>query len=102
MIRHVVMWKFKDYAEGKTKVENIALVRSKLEALLEKPGFEIIKSFAFHTNVNPKDGMYDAVLEMTFESLDDVLKYRNHPDHKAVSSYVSLVREGRASVDYEI
>ena len=34
MIRHVVMWKFKENAEGKTKEENMAIVTEKLYALL--------------------------------------------------------------------
>lgn len=102
MIKHVVMWKFKSFAQGRSKAENIALVHTMLSGLLEKPEFEIIKSFEFHKNVNPKDGMFDAVLEMTFESLKDVQTYRDLPAHKSVSTFVSLVREERASVDYEI
>ena len=34
MIRHVVMWKFKSEAEGKTKEENMTLVRDALYALV--------------------------------------------------------------------
>ena len=34
MIRHVVMWKFKAEAEGKTREENMAIVRERLYALL--------------------------------------------------------------------
>ena len=102
MIKHIVMWKFKTFAQGRSKAENIAFVHTLLKGLLEKPGFEIVKSFDFRTNVNPKEGMFDAVLEMTFESLADVETYRNHPEHKSVSTFVSLVRDERASVDCEI
>ena len=102
MVRHIVMWKFKDFAQGRTKAENIELIRGNLEELQKKPGLEIIRSFEFHENSNPKEGMFDAVIEMTFDSLEDVKTYREHPEHKAVSSYVALVREDRASVDYYI
>lgn len=102
MVKHIVMWKFKEFAQGRTKNENIDIVKSRLEALLYMPGFEVIKSFEFHKNSNPKEGMFDAVIEMLFDSFDDLSAYRNHPEHKAVSSFVSLVREGRASVDYII
>ncbi len=100
MIKHIVMWKFKDFAEGLTKEENILKVKSMLEALPEKIDF--IREMEVHVNVNPKEGMYDAVLISAFDSLGDVNRYRVHPDHKKISSYVALVRTERASADYEI
>lgn len=99
MIRHVVMWKFKPFAEGKTKEENLLLVKNALESLPEKIDF--LRSMEVKLNVNPKESMFDAVLLSEFDTLDDVLKYREHPEHKKISSYVALVREARASVDYE-
>lgn len=99
MIRHIVMWKFKDFAEGLTREENLLKVRTMLEALPEKIDF--IREMQVQINVNPKDGMYDAVLLSTFDSLEDVGRYRVHPEHKKISSYVALVKESRASVDYE-
>lgn len=100
MIRHIVMWKFKDYAEGATKHENILKVKTMLESLPGKIDF--IREMQVDINVNPKEGMYDAVLISAFDSLEDVEKYRVHPEHKKISSFVSLIRESRASVDYEI
>ena len=99
MIKHVVMWKFKPFAEGRTKEENLLLVKSMLEALPEKSDF--LRSMQVNLNVNPKESMFDAVLLSEFDSLEDVLRYREHPEHKKISSYVALVRDARASVDYE-
>ena len=99
MIRHIVMWKFKDFAEGLSREENILKVKSMLEALPEKIDF--IREMQVQVNVNPKEGMYDAVLLSTFDNLEDVGHYRVHPEHKKVSSYVALIKENRASVDYE-
>ena len=100
MIKHIVMWKFKDYAEGATKQENIFKVKAMLEALPEKIDF--IREMQVNVNINPKEGMYDAVLTSAFDTLEDVERYRVHPEHKKISSFVALIREGRASVDYEI
>lgn len=100
MIKHVVMWRFKPFAEGRTKKENLLLVKSMLEALPEKIDF--LRSMKVSLNVNPKEGMFDAVLESEFDSLEDVGRYRIHPEHKKISSYVALVKEDRASVDYEM
>lgn len=100
MIKHIVMWKFKDYAEGATKQENILKVKAMLEALPDKIDF--IREMQVNINVNPKEGMYDAMLISAFDTLEDVGRYRVHPEHKKISSFVALIREGRASVDYEI
>ena len=99
MIRHIVMWRFKDFAEGLSREENILKVKAMLEALPEKIDF--IREMQVQINVNPKEGMYDAVLLSTFDTLEDVGRYRVHPEHKKVSSYVALIKESRASVDYE-
>ena len=99
MVKHVVMWKFKPFAEGKTKEENLLLVKNALEALPEKIDF--LRSMEVNLNINPKESMFDAVLLSEFDTLEDGLKYRDHPEHKKISSYVALVREARASVDYE-
>ncbi len=99
MIRHIVMWKFKDFAEGLSREENLAKVKSMLEALPEKIDF--IREMQVQLNVNPKEVMYDAVLMSTFDTLEDVGRYRVHPEHKKISSYVALIKESRASVDYE-
>ena len=99
MIRHIVMWKFRDYAEGLTREENAMKVKAMLEALPEKIDF--IREMQVQINVNPKEGMYDAVLLSTFDTREDVARYRVHPEHKKISSYVALIKENRASVDYE-
>ena len=33
MIKHIVLWKLKDEAEGRSKIENAHLMKTKLEAL---------------------------------------------------------------------
>ncbi len=98
MVKHIVMWKFKEEAEGLTKEENLLKVKTMLEALPEKIDF--IRHIEVNMNVNFNGSNFDAVLISEFDSIEDVNRYRVHPDHKKISSYVSLVREDRASVDY--
>ena len=100
MIRHIVMWKFKEFAQGRTKKENLELVKGMLEELPSKIDF--IRSMEDNFNVNDKAGMFDAVLISEFDTLEDVERYRVHPEHMAISDYVALVKEDRASVDYEV
>lgn len=100
MVRHIVMWKFKDEAEGLSKKENLLKVKAMLEALPEKIDF--IRHMEVNLNENDNGKNFDAVLISEFDSLDDVKRYRVHPDHVKISEYVSLVRLDRASVDYTI
>lgn len=99
MIVHLVMWKFKESAEGCGRMENAARVKEKLEALTGV--IPQIKSLEVRLNVNDSDPMaYDAVLISRFETMEDIELYKNHPEHKKVSAFCKLVRESRASVDY--
>ena len=70
MIKHIVMWKFKDEAEGLTKTENIQKVKSMLEALPQKIDF--IREMHVAVNVNPKEWMLDAMRISAFDSIEDV------------------------------
>lgn len=76
MIRHIVMWKFKEMAEGATKAENLRKVKSLLEALPDTIPF--IRRMEVHLNENPNPKNYDAVLVSEFDSLEDLSAYTAH------------------------
>ena len=97
MVKHIVMWKLKDFAEGKSKDENIKFIKAELENLVNL--IPQIKFLEVGKNILP-DADYDAVLYSEFESPEDLEIYQNHPEHKKVAAYVSKVRDGRTSGDY--
>ena len=88
MLIHTVMWKFCD-AEGKTKAENIEIVKEGLESLITK--VPTLQSIEFFKNEVECDRNFDAML-----ALD---AYKNHPEHQKVAAYVAKVTCGRAAVD---
>lgn len=94
MIKHIVMWKFK---EGEK--ENMLLFRDKLLALSNE--IDEIKSIEVGINMNKPEKNYDAVLISEFESLEDLDKYINNPKHKVVSEFCKSIRIDRKSVDFE-
>ena len=100
MIRHVVMWKFKEEAEGKSKVENMQIVRDSLFALL--PIIPEIKKMEIGADIGGTDMSYDMVLIMEFESMEALHTYKVHPEHQKISQYVKKVRTARATVDREL
>ena len=99
MIKHVVMWKLKNFAEGASKEENALLVKSKLEALKKK--IKGIKVLEVGFNINKSPSSYDVVLYAEFENMEDLNRYKTHHEHKKVGDFVGKVRIERKSVDYE-
>ena len=99
MIKHIVMWKFKEEAEGKTKQENMDIVRDRLYAL---PAIiPEIKKMEIGFDVKHTDMSADLALLTEFDSLDTLKTYAEHPDHQLVSKYVRKVIESRVVIDFE-
>ena len=100
MIRHVVMWKFKPEAEGKTREENMAIVRDSLYALV--PIIPEIKRMEIGFDVKHTDMSMDFMLLTEFDNMDTLAYYAAHPDHVAVAAYLGKVVEKRVVLDCEI
>ncbi len=100
MLKHVVMWRFREGAEGRSRTEHARWIKESLEALRG----EIPQIVDIEVGVNeiPSPAAYDAVLIATFSSLADMEIYKNHPSHAAVSNHCEMVRESRVVVDYTI
>lgn len=99
MIKHIVMWKLKDSAEGNSKAVNAQLIKDKLESL--KGVIKEIKFMEVGINAeNSEAGNYDVLLISEFESFETLEIYQKHPLHKHVGEFVAKVRETRACVDF--
>lgn len=101
MIKHIVMWKLAGNAEGRTKAENAAVMKTMLEALPGK--IEELKSAEVGINIAPlnSDAVCDVVLTTTCASLEDLKVYAGHPEHQKVVQFISKVTEERRVADYE-
>ncbi|EGT3616974.1 Dabb family protein [Clostridium perfringens] len=100
MIKHIVMWKLKDEAEGNSKAENAKIIKDSLEDLQGK--FKEIVSLEVGIDVNKSEQAYDIVLYSTFNSLEDLDSYQKNPDHVKAGSFVKKVASSRVVVDYEV
>jgi Stress responsive A/B Barrel Domain len=101
MIHHIVKWKLKDFADGRTRKENAQLIRQRLEGLREN----MIQIKKIEVGINMDTSQYsnfDIVLDSFFDSYKDMEIYQRHPLHEAVSKWIGTVRETRTAVDYEI
>lgn len=100
MIRHVVAWKLKEIAEGKTKEENAKIIKQGLEGL--KPIVKEIISIEVGINFNNSDAAFDLVLITDFSSIEDLNAYQTNPNHLKIAGYIGKVREDRIVADYNI
>lgn len=98
MLKHIVMWKFKEEACEKTKEENLAIVTKGLLSLLGKVP-ELIAMEA-GPDILRTPASYDMALICTFKNKDDMLAYQVNPEHKKVASYISLVSCDRVTADF--
>ncbi|MCG8632445.1 MAG: Dabb family protein [Desulfobacterales bacterium] len=99
MINHIVMWRFKDTARGKTKTENMAEFAAMLENLVGI--IPQIRHLEVGTNVIDSDTASDVVLNSRFDSLEDLDLYNTHPEHQKVIALAKEVVAERRAVDYE-
>ena len=99
MIKHVVMWKFKEFATLEEKLENIKKFEDGLMALVGV--VPELKNAEFQYNVNPSDRNSDAMLISDFDTMEDLQAYTVHPEHVKVASFCHTIAISRAAVDYE-
>lgn len=93
MIKHVVMWKFKE-----NEKENMEKFLSGLESLQGQ--IAEIKSMQIGKSIK-ENNEYDAILISEFESMEDLQKYKEDPRHVKVSSLCKEIRVSRTSIDFE-
>ncbi len=96
MVKHVVLWKLAESAEGHSKWENAKIIKEGLENL--KGVIPCLKSV--QVGLNENGGDFDLVLLTEFDSMEDLKAYDTHPEHEKVRAYVRKVIEQRASVDF--
>ena len=98
MINHVVLFKLKDYSEAEKPLV-IAEMKSLLEGLKGK--IDELKYIEVGVNYELNSKSYDLALLSHFNSIEDLNKYRVHPEHRRVLSRFSELRLDRAAVDFE-
>ena len=96
MIKHIVMWKFKDETAEADKLE----MKRQLEAL--KGVVPSLIDIEIGLDVVGSDASKDMVLYSEFASLEDLKAYATHPEHLKVVEFVKPLVCERAVVAYEL
>ncbi|WP_278600744.1 Dabb family protein [Clostridium tertium] len=100
MIKHIVMWKLKENAEGNTKEINSLEIKRQIESL--KGRIDKVLELEVGINFEESSQAYDVVLYSTFHSKDDLNYYQNNEEHLKVVNFIKKVIEERIVVDYEV
>jgi hypothetical protein len=100
MIKHIVLWKLAEEAEGYSKAENLARMKVGLEAMRETiPG---IVELEVGVDFERSAAAWDIALYSVFETREDLDAYQVHPEHLKVKVLFGGVVAERAIVDYEV
>lgn len=98
MINHVVLFKLKDFPAGE-KEKVLTELKLLLEGLKDK--ISEVKYLEVGLNYEVDSKSHDIALISHFESIEDLDKYRIHPEHLKVVARFGETTVTRAAVDYE-
>ena len=99
MIKHIVLFKLKTDLSSDEKKSIAQNFKNALESLKGK--IPCLLSIEVGVNENAEES-YDIALTTTFETIDDLHNYAQHPDHVAATQIIKYAKESRACVDYII
>ena len=100
MIKHIVMWKVKEKALGKTKEENIAEIKCMLMNL--KQYIPELIDIEVGINIESLTGLHDIALTTTFKDEDGLNAYQSNPRHVELATHMRQVVTDRTCVDYKV
>jgi hypothetical protein len=100
MIKHIVMWKLKDHAEGADRAANAAEMKRRLDACAQLvPG---ILAFEVRLAQPGLEATSDVILYAEFANEAALRAYGAHPTHQALVPFFKAVRDGRECMDYQV
>lgn len=100
MIKHIVMFKLKEEADGKTAKENLEGALERLKNFQQE--IPSLVHFEARTNAPEADKTnYELALVCDFNDIQGLNEYQVHPVHKNFGAYITPLRESRACIDYE-
>ena len=98
VLKHVVMWRFLDEAEGRTKQENMRYCAERLRSLVGLA--PTLMALKIGEDELHSPASYDMALICDFVNLEGMLAYRDFPPHKEISAYIGKVTSARVVSDF--
>jgi hypothetical protein len=100
MIKHIVVWKLKPSAEGRSADRNAAEMKARLDALNGVvPGLVMLE---VGIDFSRTSGSADVALYSEFTDIEALKAYQIHPDHVEAAAFVRPLCSERILIDYEV
>ncbi|MBQ8407971.1 MAG: Dabb family protein [Clostridia bacterium] len=99
MIRHVIMWRFKDEYEGMDKdaiMDKVTAMFTELKKVIPE-----IRFMSVERDVLRSERSYDMIYITEFDSLETLEIYRVHPEHVKVAAFIQQIRVAQSVTDTE-
>lgn len=97
MIRHIVMWNFKDYIGTEQRLNYALKIKTDIESLRD-----IIEGIHYlNVFIDPlPSSNADIILICLFETEEALSNYQLHPEHQKIASFVGSIMKDRKCIDY--
>ena len=100
MIKHIVLWKLREFSTREEKAKIARTLGSKLLDMKDAiPEIQSIEVGINDEKASPSN--YDVILITKFSSMTDLQAYKVHPAHQELVEYLQTIRELRVAIDYE-
>ena len=97
MVKHIVMWNYKEGLTAEENAANAQKVKANLEGL--KSLVPEIVDIKVIINDNP-NSTHDIMLDSTFKDEDGFKAYKVNPDHSKAGAITKEVLHNRVCMDY--
>lgn len=100
MIKHIVLWKLREFSSREEKFLTAKSLRNKLLEMKDAiPEIRDVEVGINDSKASPSN--YDVILITRFLNWEDLQAYKVHPAHQDLVEYLQNIRELRVAVDYE-
>ena len=100
MIRHIVMFKLRNFGNETEKTEAVNELLRRLDELPSK--IDLIRKYESGADIRKLEWSYDISLVMDFNSLADLDAYTIHPAHQEFVAFNKDFSIAKVCVDYEV
>ena len=100
MIRHIVMFKLRNFDNETEKTEAVNELLRRLDELPSK--IDLIRKYESGADIRKLEWSYDISLVMDFNSMADLDAYTIHPAHQEFVAFNKGFSIAKVCVDYEV
>ena len=100
MIRHIVMFKLRNFDNETEKTEAVNELLRRLDELPSK--IDLIRKYEGGADIRKLEWSYDISLVMDFNSMADLEAYTIHPAHQDFVAFNKDFSIAKVCVDYEV